>query len=107
LFLPEPIFFVFQIPETDSAFFIARRAAMLFLGIGVLSWLGRDAHHCQLRQSVCVGLALAMLGLAGLGTGEYLRGYAGAGIGLAVITEALIGFAYIKIWLANNQQKTT
>lgn len=101
LFLPEPIFLIFQIPETDSAFFIARRAAMLFLGIGILSWLGRDAHHSALRQSVCLGLAVAMIGLAGLGTGEYLRGYAGIGISLAVLTEALIGIAYVKIWIDN------
>ena len=101
LFLPEPIFFIFQIPEADSAFFIARRAAMLFLGIAVLCWLGRGAPNSPLRQSVCMGLAVAMLGLACLGAFEYLRGFAGAGIGLAVITEAIIGAAYLKIWFAN------
>lgn len=98
LFLPEPIFFIFQIAEADSAFFIARRAAMLFLGIAVLCWLGKDALNSPSRQSVCIGLAVAMLGLASLGTFEYLQSNAGAGIGLAVITEAIIGIAYLRIW---------
>jgi len=35
LLLPEIIFILFQIPENSSAFFISRRAAMLFLGIAV------------------------------------------------------------------------
>ena len=103
LFLPKPIFFIFQIPEFDSAFFIARRAAMLFLGIAVICWLGRDALHSPSRQSVCRGLAVAMLGLACLGIFEYLRGFAGLGIGLAVITEAIIGAAYLKIWFKNHK----
>ena len=103
LFLPEPIFFIFHIPEADSAFFIARRAAMLFLGISVLCWLGRGAANSPSRQSVCMGLAVAMLGLACLGVFEYLRGFAGLGIGLAVITEVIIGAAYLKIWFENRK----
>lgn len=101
LLLPEPIFFIFQIPEVDSAFFIARRAAMLFLGIAILSWYGRNSLHSELRQAVCIGLGVAMIGLASVGTFEYLRGFAGPGIGLAIIVETLIGLSYFKIWLQN------
>ncbi|GGY83128.1 hypothetical protein GCM10011613_29990 [Cellvibrio zantedeschiae] len=103
LFVPEPIFFIFQLTETGSAFFIARRAAMLFLGIAILSWLGRAQPHSQSRQSICMGLGVMMLGLACLGLFEYLRGFAGPGIGLAVITEAIIGVAYLKIWFVHRQ----
>lgn len=105
LLMPESIFYLFQIPENESAFFISRRAAMLYLGIGVLSWLGRNAVNSLTRQSVCMGLAVAMLGMATLGAFEFIRGFAGVGIGLAVATELLLGIAYLKVWLANRGLK--
>ncbi len=72
---------------------------MLFLGISVLSWFGRNAEHSELRQAMCIGLAASMFCLAALGSGEFARGYAGPGIWLAIVTETALGIAYIKIWL--------
>jgi hypothetical protein len=101
LLLPEIIFILFQIPENSSAFFISRRAAMLFLGIAVFSWLGRNSLHSELRQAICIGLSISMLALAGLGLFELIRGFSGIGIGLAIITELFLGVAYLNIWLGN------
>ena len=101
LFYPELIFSLFEIPENESAFFISRRAAMLFLGVGVLSWLIRNAIHSVARQAICAGLTVMMFSLALLGSIEYFRGYAGLGVGLAVLTELLLGLAYFKIWFTN------
>ena len=101
LFFPEIIFILFQIPDNDSAFFISRRAAMLFLGIAVFSWLGRNAPHSELRQAICVGLSISMLALAGLGLFELIRGFSGLGIGLAIATEIFLGVSYFKIWAGN------
>ncbi len=103
LIVPEPIFILFQIPNDESAFFIARRAAMLFVGIAILSWLGRHAGHSLLRQAVCIGLGVSMLGLAILGTIEYLRGYASMGIGLAVLAEIVLGVSYLRVWFVNRE----
>lgn len=97
---PEAIFLLFGIPENSSAFFIGRRAAMLFLGISVFAWVGRNAVHSESRQAICLGLAISMLALAILGTLEYLRGYAGIGIFLAVVAEAVLSALYFKIWLS-------
>jgi uncharacterized membrane protein len=101
LFFPEIIFILFQIPDNNSAFFISRRAAMLFLGIAVFSWLGRNALHSELRQAICVGLSISMLALAGLGLFELIRGFSGIGIGLAIATEFFIGVSYFRIWLGS------
>lgn len=98
LIAPEFIFLLFGISGSESASFISRRAAMLFLGISVLTWFGRDAGHSDLRQAVCIGLAGSMCGLAVLGSAEFARGYAGAGIWPAIITEMALGVAYAKIW---------
>nr|WP_298137676.1 hypothetical protein [uncultured Pseudomonas sp.] len=101
LFVPEIAFSLFAIEENQSAFFIARRAAMLFLGIAVVAWVGRDAPHSASRQALCIGLTVAMLALVVLGTAELIRGFAGVGILLAVFTEALLGGLYLRLYLSN------
>ena len=105
LFVPEIAFSLFAIEENQSAFFIARRAAMLFLGIAVVAWVGRDAAHSASRQALCIGLTVAMLALVVLGTAELIRGFAGVGILLAVFTEALLGGLYLRLYLGNRDTK--
>jgi hypothetical protein len=101
LLVPEIMFYLFQIPESESAIFMSRRAAILFLGIGLLSWLVRDATHSTSTQSIKMSFAIIMFGLVLLGSFEYIRGNAGIGIGLAIITELLLGVAYSKLWFSN------
>ncbi|MEP1554029.1 MAG: hypothetical protein ABJJ44_19390 [Paraglaciecola sp.] len=98
ILIPEVLFMLFHIDENSSAIFMARRAAMLFLGISVFSWFGRNAKHSESRQAICLSLSISMFALAFLGSAEYLRGYAGIGILLAVITEATLAYMYFKIW---------
>ncbi len=71
---------------------------MLFLGIAVFSWLGRNALHSESRQAICIGMSISMLALAILGTFEFIRNFAGTGIFLAVITEVALAAAHFKIW---------
>jgi len=104
LVLPEPLFMLFEIPETESAFFIARRTALLFLGICIMSWAGRNAEHSESRQAISLGLAISMIGLVILGSAEFIRGYVGMGIGLAILPEVLLSAAYLNIWLVNRNQ---
>lgn len=101
LLVPEAIFSLFQIQEHNSAFFIGRRAAMLFLGISIFAWVGRSALHSDSRQAISLGLAVSMIALALLGTLEYIRGFAGLGISLAIVTEVALGAAYFKVWFSN------
>jgi hypothetical protein len=101
LLAPEVMFYLFQIPESESAIFMSRRAAILFLGIGLLSWLVRNATHSTSTQSIKMSFAIIMFGLFLLGSFEYIIGNAGIGIGLAIITELLLGVAYSKLWLSN------
>jgi hypothetical protein len=74
---------------------------MLFLGIAVFSWIGRNAVHSESRQAICIGLSISMLALAMLGVFEFVRGFPGAGIFVAIITEVTLGVAYLKIWVRN------
>ena len=99
ILFPEVIFMLFNIDGNSSAFFIGRRTAMLFLGISVLTWAGRNASHSESRQAICLGLTISMLALALLGITEYLRGFAGIGILLAVITEGILAVSYTHLTL--------
>jgi hypothetical protein len=101
LFAPEIIFTLFQVQGNESAFFISRRAAMLFLGFAVITWLGRNSSNSETRQAICIGMSISMLALAVLGVIEFLRNFVGIGIFLAVFTELVLGIAYLKIWKRN------
>ena len=98
LLYPELIYWLFQVQASDSSSFMLRRAAMLFLGFAVIAWLSRSATHSESRQAICLGIAVTMFTLAILGTVEYFRGAAGAGIMIAVGGEIAVSGAYFSLW---------
>jgi hypothetical protein len=99
LLIPELIFKLFQVQGNESAFFISRRAAMLFLGISAFSWFGRNALNSESRQAICIGMSISMSAMAALGVFEFSRNFVGTGIFLAVVTEVVLGIAYFQIWM--------
>ena len=82
LLFPDLIYWLFQVEESESSSFMLRRAAMLFLGLAVITWLSRFEGQSTARQAICLGLSVTMLALAILGSAEYLRGAAGPGGGV-------------------------
>jgi len=104
ILLPEMLFWIFSIEQTNSAFFVGRRMAMLFLGLAILLWVGRNAEHSESRQAICLSVVVSMCALAGLGVFEFQHGQAGAGILLAVFTEFVIAALYLKIWLLHHNK---
>ncbi len=104
LLVPDVIFWVFGIEGNELARLMSRRAAMLFLGLAIIAYLGRDAINSALRQAVCLGMGSLMFGLALTGIYEFSRGFAGAGILLAALSELGFGFAFTRIWLAGRAQ---
>ena len=103
LLVPEWIFILFEVDGNESAYFISRRAAILFLGYAILSYLIRNAQHSDARQAVTLGICASMLSLALLGIFELFRGFAGIGIILAVLAEVFIAGSYFSIWFSHRQ----
>jgi len=101
LLAPNLIFILFAVEGNESAYFLARRAALLFLGYALISFAARNAQASAARQAISVGIAVAMLSLAVLGLVELSRGYAGIGILLAISAELFIGLSYLFIWNKN------
>ncbi|WP_188698129.1 hypothetical protein [Bowmanella pacifica] len=100
---PNLIFTLFGIEPHSSTFFVGRRTAILLLGIALLTFLGRNAPHSEARQAICLSLAISMFALALLGTAEFLRGFAGIGIWLAITTETVLAFVYVRVWRYGSQ----
>jgi hypothetical protein len=105
LVFPEPIFYLFDVEGNKSAFFICRRAAMLFGGFAVISFFTKDIQLAETRQAVSLGFAFSMSGFALMGTVEFLRGFAGGGIFFAVIGELFLAVSYGLTWL--RERRTT
>ncbi len=99
--VPEFVLMLLGVETHTAAEFISRRAALLFLGISILFFLGRTAPHSISRQAILMGMSCSMLALALLGSVEFIRGYAGPGIWGAVITEILLVLAYLRLWKEN------
>ncbi len=97
IFLPELIYWLFNLTGDDIGDFLAKRAGMLFSGLAVLLYCSRNIEASSARSAISLGLAVAMGGLALVGAYEYFRGYAGAGIWLAIIAETsfAIGYAFV------------
>ncbi len=91
LLAPGPLLALMGLACPPEASFLARRAAMLFLGLGVMSWLAREQPASPMRRGYRFGVAAVMLALAALGVVEFARGFAGPGIFLAILTETLLG----------------
>ena len=98
LFIPEPLFFIFGVAGNDSAYFLSRRASMLFVGYSAISFLSRNDPPSASRQSILAGIGISMLGLFILGLFEFLRGFAGPGILLAMMVELFLALCYLSIW---------
>ena len=104
LVVPGPIFALFSVTTDASGDFVARRAAALFLGVAVTSFLARDLAPSPGRSAIAAGVAVMMLALALLGTVEFVRGYAGPGIFLAVIAEAALGGSLLMVWMRDRHR---
>ncbi len=102
LITPEFIFWLFGVPQSETANLIARRAAMLFLGFSVVSWSARNAPPSPLRTGFSLGIVVSMAGLACTGTYEFLRGFANWPIMLAVATECAFALIFLRFtWRSN------
>jgi len=96
LFVPAFIFWLFGVPQSETGSFIARRAAMLFLGLAVISWQVKSAPPSSFRNGFSLGIGLSMAAMAGIGIFEFLRGFAQWPILLAVMVEGMIGIIFLR-----------
>jgi hypothetical protein len=95
LLAPHILLNLWQIENSDVAVLLSRRSAALFLGLGLILWLSRNAPKSTARDAIASGMSMACAGLAVLGCYEFASGHAGPGIWLAVAVEAPLAAAFI------------
>lgn len=93
---PALIFWLFSLGASDSADFLSRRAAMLFIALSLALFWTKDHPVSETRTALAMAIALSMVCLAGLGVFEWAQGNAGPGISLAIVTEVLVAIALMK-----------
>ena len=96
LLMPGLVFWLFHIPA-ESAVFLSRRAAVLFLGFAILMWLVRNAENSSTRRAISLGWGTTMTALAILGTFEFIRGFVGPGIFMAAAVELFLGLSNLRL----------
>jgi len=74
---------------------LGRRGAALFLGIGVMFLLARNAKPSPSRSALASGFIVGCLALAVLGVFELFTGHAGPGILSAVAVEVALALAFL------------
>ncbi len=94
MFYPTILHWLFGLDGNPTADFFCRRAAILFLGLAAITFLGRNDANTAARQTIATGLFIIMAGLACLGTIELMRGAVGIGIMVAVVGEVMFAVLY-------------
>lgn len=92
--LPQWLLQIWGVDYSSSTGLVARRSAMLFLGLGVMFYSARNAEPSPTRTALSTGFITGCFGLAGLGLVEWLNGHAGPGILLAVVVELGLGLGF-------------
>lgn len=95
-FMPEVMLSTWSVGYSDATGVVARRGAVLFVALGVMFYLARNAPPSVSRSALSSGLVVGGFGLATLGVGEWLSGHAGPGILLAVTVEIALGLAFLQ-----------
>ena len=97
LAVPQLLLSLWQVDAVPPALLAARRGGALFLGLGLMLWLARNAGPSPARSAIAAGLSLSCGALAILGALEFALGHAGAGIWLAIAVEAALGMGFYSV----------
>jgi len=73
---------------------LARRASMFMLGIAILMFFSRNLPASKSRQIICLSTGVTLLGLACMGTIEFLKGNVNSSIMVAIFIESVLWISY-------------
>lgn len=95
MFAPGVFAATFGLDPVPEAAVMARRAAVLFVGLGGLIYCTRALPQGPARHGVALSIVAMMAGLALLGLAELALGRVGWGIFVAVLPETLFALLYL------------
>lgn len=95
LFAPKFLLSIWGIAYSHPVGLVSRRGAALFLCIGIMLFLARNAEPSPTRNAITIGFIVGCLALACLGIFELVKKRAHIGILTAVIVEVVLAIAFI------------
>lgn len=103
MFAPADMLTNWGVGFSEDTELVSRRAAALYLGIGVMFFLARNCRPSPARSALVTGLIVTCLTLAALGLYEWLAGHARVTILAAVFIEALLSLVLLYVQRAEGQ----
>jgi len=97
MLFPQFILWLWRIDSPEPAVLLARRSAALFLGVGAMLFLARNAESSPTRHAIAVGFSITCIMLAALGVYEFAAAHAGVGIWLAVVVELALAIVFLSV----------
>jgi hypothetical protein len=95
LIAPQRLLSIWGVTYSHPVGLVSRRGAALFLGIGVMFFLARNAEPSASRAALSAGFIVACLALASLGIVELATKRARIGILSAVLVELILAGAFL------------
>ena len=86
------------IEESAGALMLFRRLGVIYLGLALMFFLGRNAAPSDFRSAVCLVMGGVVAVLACLGLSDFLARRAGAGIFRSIAGEAVLAAAFGWVW---------
>jgi len=95
LLAPQRMLSIWGVNYSYPVGLVSRRGGALFLGIGVMFFLARNAELSPSRTALSTGFIVGCLALASLGIVEFATKRARIGILLAVLVEVILVAAFL------------
>lgn len=95
IFLPQVIYWLFNLQGNSLGDFLAKRAGILFFGLSVLCFHSRNTRSIEVQQLASLTVGVAMGCMALLGVVEFFRGHVSIGIFVAVTIEVVFALLCI------------
>lgn len=95
LIAPQRLLTIWGVSYSSQVGLVSRRGAALFLAIGIMLFMARNAAPSPTRTALSTGFSIGCLGLASLGIMELVTKRARMGILSAVLVEVALGIAFI------------
>jgi hypothetical protein len=83
---------------TAGALILFRRLGVIYIGLALMFFLGRNASPSDFRSAVCLVMGCTIAVLSFLGLFEFLARRASAGIFRSAVAEAVLAAAFLWLW---------
>jgi hypothetical protein len=107
LLSPESLFKDLGIPDSNTATFIARRAAMLMAGFALITFFGRNFTDNGARRAICVSVSASMTGLAITGFHALQTGFVSQRIIVPIVIELAFAILFLLAWFFGKHKYVT